>query len=121
MSTRSTIAVVHPDGSVSQVDCHFDGYVDGVGAMLHNHYNDYDSAAALIAKGSIISLESTLLQSEFYAQERDEYDLEIYHYESYEDYYYNLQREEYNYVFVEGEWFWLTEQFISISSVLTKG
>ena len=38
MSTRSSIAVQNPDGTVAAVYCHFDGYLEGVGFELAAGY-----------------------------------------------------------------------------------
>lgn len=53
MATRSTIAIEHADGRVTQVYCHFDGYPAGVGRTLLEHYTDPVKAAELIAHGGI--------------------------------------------------------------------
>ena len=53
MSTRSTIAIEYQDGSVDQVYCHFDGYLEGVGKTLLEHYTDPDKVKALMNLGDI--------------------------------------------------------------------
>lgn len=53
MSTRSTISVVLNDGTVRSIYCHFDGYLEGVGAQLLKHYNSQDLADALIKLGDL--------------------------------------------------------------------
>ncbi len=37
MATRSTIALEFADGTVEQVYCHWDGYLDHNGALLRDH------------------------------------------------------------------------------------
>lgn len=53
MSTRSSIAVEHANGSVSAVYCHFDGYLDGVGAALVADHASQEAAEALVALGDL--------------------------------------------------------------------
>ena len=56
MATRSTIAIAREDGSVAQVYCHWDGYLENNGVLLVNHYNTADKVEELIAGGDISSL-----------------------------------------------------------------
>jgi hypothetical protein len=56
MSTRSSIAVQHADGSVSAVYCHFDGYLEGVGAELVSKHDSQDAAEALVSLGDLSSV-----------------------------------------------------------------
>ena len=55
MGTRSTIAVKHGN-RIKAVYCHWDGYVEGVGATLLEHYQASPKANNLIALGNISSL-----------------------------------------------------------------
>jgi hypothetical protein len=56
MSTRSNIIVEHTDKTVKRVYCHFDGYLEGVGATLLEHYNTQELAEALVVPGDMSSL-----------------------------------------------------------------
>lgn len=56
MSTRSNIAIVHPDGTVQSIYVHSDGYPSGVGATLLNHYTDVAKVKELISLGGLSSL-----------------------------------------------------------------
>jgi len=56
MATRSRIGIVNEDGTVSSIYCHWDGYVEGVGAYLVNFYTDRDKVKALIDLGAISCL-----------------------------------------------------------------
>lgn len=56
MATRSTIAMENPDGSVTSIYCHWDGYPENNGQILLDHYSDPKKVKALIALGSISSL-----------------------------------------------------------------
>lgn len=61
MSTRSAIIMKTHDGSYVGIYCHYDGYEDGVGQTLLDHYGGdpktaADKVAALIALGDVSSL-----------------------------------------------------------------
>lgn len=56
MSTRSFIAKQNPDGTLTGIYCHFDGYPSGVGAVLREHYTNPAKVDSLLALGSISSL-----------------------------------------------------------------
>jgi hypothetical protein len=52
MATRSTIAIKQGD-KVTAIYCHFDGYKQGVGAILEAHYQDVDKVLRLMNLGNI--------------------------------------------------------------------
>lgn len=56
MSTRSTIGVERPDGSVVYVYCHYDGYPSHHVPILVGSYTTAELAEALLAPGDISSL-----------------------------------------------------------------
>jgi hypothetical protein len=56
MSTRSFIARIKEDGSISGVYCYFDGYPDGVGKILKENYSDSDKVNALLGLGDLSEL-----------------------------------------------------------------
>jgi hypothetical protein len=60
MATRSTIAVVQEGGSVRSVYCHFDGYPDGVGATLKEHYTDLAKIEQLLDLGDLSVLDKDI-------------------------------------------------------------
>ena len=62
MGTRSRIGVMHGD-KVKSIYCHWDGYLEGVGVTLLNHY---DSARAnnLVALGDLSALAKNLTAPE---------------------------------------------------------
>jgi len=77
MATRSAIAVMHGD-RVKGCYIHWDGYPEGVGATLINHY-DVIKANQLVALGNVSSLDAEIgVQHPFSSLEsdlsRDEYD-----------------------------------------------
>ena len=53
MSTRSLIGIQRPDGTITGVYCHSDGYPGGVGKVLREHYSDPSKVEQLIALGSL--------------------------------------------------------------------
>jgi hypothetical protein len=53
MSTRSMIGIEKEDGTVDAIYCHFDGYFDGVGKTLKEHYTERSKVEELISLGSI--------------------------------------------------------------------
>ena len=56
MGTRSTIALEFADGTVQQVYCHWDGYLEHNGAILQEHYTDPFKLRDLIDLGGLSSL-----------------------------------------------------------------
>lgn len=56
MSTRARIGIEEPDGSVTSIYSHWDGYPDGAGAILLEHYSQPDELRQLLALGDVSSL-----------------------------------------------------------------
>jgi hypothetical protein len=72
MATRSRIGIQNLDGSVNSIYCHFDGYPEGVGTTLKEHYSDRDELQKLIELGDISSLGDDLLTTIAYHRDRGE-------------------------------------------------
>ena len=70
MGTRSRVAVMHGDVCKS-VYCHYDGYLDYTGEILHKYY-DTVAANALIARGDNSGVKETLAEMNFYADRGEE-------------------------------------------------
>lgn len=118
MATRSRIGIENPDGSVTSVYCHWDGYPEYNGKMLIQHYNTEELAQKLIALGSISTLRPRIAPAVnethsfdipmeditvAYYRDRGE-PLRQQHHPSVRDYF-NGDIEEYGYLFTqEGEW-----------------
>jgi hypothetical protein len=68
MGTRSFISIKNPDNTYDTVYCHFDGYPDGVGKKLENHYGSEDKVRELIARGDMSSLAAKVDDCEFYTK-----------------------------------------------------
>ena len=58
MGTRSRIGVMHGD-KVKSIYCHWDGYLEGVGATLLKHYES-SKANNLVALGDMSSLQAEI-------------------------------------------------------------
>ena len=131
MGTRSTIALEYADGTVEQVYCHWDGYLEHNGKILQEYYSNPFILRDLIDLGDISSLRPTvgtkhdfshfstaLDQKEyealygdmttFYGRDRGETGTGAKKFASYEDYLLNHQYEEYEYILrsVHGEAVW---------------
>lgn len=53
MSTNSTIKIKRKDGTETGIYCHYDGYVEGVGATLQLAYNTAEKVEALLKLGDL--------------------------------------------------------------------
>ena len=60
MSTRSLIAIKNTDGTVSSIYCHWDGYPSNNGRLILEHYAEPGIINALLALGSLSSLQKRL-------------------------------------------------------------
>ena len=60
MATRSNIAIVNQDGSITGIYCHWDGYPEYVGKMLLNHYNNVGIINELMDLGDLSILSESL-------------------------------------------------------------
>ena len=61
MATNSRIGKMLPDGTIKQIYCHWDGYVEGgVGETLVEHYNTEENIDALLELGDLSQLAQNL-------------------------------------------------------------
>lgn len=122
MSTNSSIAVQHADGSISQVYCHWDGDLDWNGKHLVKYYNSQEIAQDLVELGSISTLQEFMYPDPkyphtfnraqekvtvFYHRDRGD-DLDVMRYDNMEHYKKSGQLEEFNYLFSNGKWSCIT-------------
>ena len=98
MGTRSTIALEFADGTVQQVYCHWDGYLEHNGQILARHYMDPFKVKELVALGGFSSLRETVEETGQGAYTQRGEDISINKFPSYEDYVMNHQYEEYEYI-----------------------
>lgn len=136
MATRSTIAIEYADGTVGQVYCHWDGYLDNNGRLLQENYTDPFKLQRLIDLGDISSLGPEIGDKHefdcpfsygtpeankwyddkrevttFYGRDRGEEGCTARTFKDYADYRANAQFEEYNYILrnVNGVATWFVE------------
>ena len=111
MSTRSTIGVVHADGTVSSIYCHWDGYLEHNGSKLLNFYHRQDQVEELIALGDLSVLGDDIVKCEAYCRDRgeDKDSTSAVRYKSIAIYKDNLETKEYNYLYANGKWYWAIE------------
>ena len=129
MATRSTIALEYADGTVEQVYCHWDGYLENNGEILFKHYADPFKLRDLIDLGDISSLgtvvgskhdfsrlDTQMPASEyerlyghmttFYGRDRGEEGVDAKKFKDFADYVENFQHEEYAYILrTDGQWY----------------
>ena len=116
MGTRSTIALEFADGSVSQVYCHFDGYLDGVGADLVRGYSDPFELRELIDGGDMSCI------GEPYTDRGESYeDTKARRFQNFDEYVAECQQEEYDYILrnVNGKATWFVRCYATGSEWVT--
>lgn len=147
MATRSTIAMEFPDGTVKQIYCHFDGYLENNGVLLNEHYNDNAKVEELLDLGDLSALGSDIGQKHpfsnpyqygsddfkkfndqykniclFYGRDRGETGVGAKTFANFEDYRINHQYEQYEYIKrLDGNWYVCydcSSEFVKLSSAL---
>lgn len=113
MSTRCYIGMLNDDGTVRAIYHHWDGYPEGVGKVLLNHYQNKDKINKLLDLGdmSIIGEEPIGYWSDNYTdgskcktyRERGERGVDAKTYSSINDYLESCL-EDYTYLFRNGKW-----------------
>jgi hypothetical protein len=98
MGTRSTIALEFADGTVEQVYCHWDGYLDHNGKILAGHYINPFKLKELIALGGFSSLSETVEATAETAYTQRGEECRIDKFKDIQDYVDNHQYEEYDYI-----------------------
>lgn len=76
MATRSIIGQVQEDASIKAIYCHWDGYLEGVGQTLADHYSDPAKVTELINLGDLSSLLPDTISSIAYGRNKGETDTE---------------------------------------------
>jgi len=137
MATRSTIALEFADGTVQQIYCHWDGYLEHNGEILLKHYSDPFKLRELIDMGDLSSLGTQIGQAHpfsphsspedqalyeaakaagyctFYARDRGETGVSAKKFKDFEDYKKNHQYEEYEYILrnIDGKAVWFVSMY----------
>jgi hypothetical protein len=115
MATRSTIALEFADGTVQQIYCHWDGYLDGVGAELQADYTDPFRLRDLIDEGDTSTI------GEPYSQRGE--DCPARKYKDIAEYFAECQQEEYDYILrnVDGVATWFVRCYATDGKWVTIG
>jgi hypothetical protein len=121
MGTRSTIALEYADGTVGQIYCHWDGYLEHNGSILFKHYSDPFKVRELLDNGDMSSLTETVEGCTFY-KERGEV-CPQHMFTNCADYTDNHAYEEYEYILrKDGNWYVKCHDapYVLLSTALTK-
>ena len=131
MATRSTIAIEYADGTVDQIYCHWDGYLEHNGEILRTYYTDPFKLQRLIDLGDLSSLGPDIGDQHefdcphkygtpeyeawsdahrevctFYGRDRGETGTGAKRFKNFEEYAREHQREEYEYILRrDGNWY----------------
>ena len=147
MGTRSTIALEYADGTVEQVYCHWDGYLEHNGKILFENYMDPFKLRDLIDQGDLCSLGPNIGQTHpfsphsnkedqalyeaareagwttFYARDRGETGVSARKFTDFEHYKATHQCEEYEYILrTDGKWYVATDDsnYTELTTLLLK-
>ena len=119
MATRSNIAIVNQDKSISSIYCHWDGYPEYVGKLLLNHYTTADIVNELLKLGNLSILAENVNPTEShtfdkpqdrvcvaYGRERGEKDQEAIVFEDLGEFEDSAKNSwaDYQYLFDNGKW-----------------
>ena len=123
MGTRSTIALEFADGSVSQVYCHWDGYLENNGAILAQNYTDPFKVRALVDLGGFSSLCATVEATAETAYTKRGEDKDVNRYMNADEYFDCSQQEEYDYILrnVDGTATWFVRCYATDGVWCTLG
>lgn len=119
MATRSTIAVQHPDGKVTQIYAHWDGYPSWNGRLLFVYYSDYLKAKELVSLGDLSKLAQKIYPTSpnhtfdtpqpevcvYYGRDRGEEGVYPKIFQNLDQYVQDAPFEEYNYILINGVWY----------------
>jgi hypothetical protein len=103
MGTRSTIAIEFADNSVSQIYCHWDGYLDNNGRILSEHYKDPFKVRELIDLGDFSSLRDTIAETAAGCYSQRGEDCQARRYKDTDEYFDCCQQEEYDYLLTQAD------------------
>jgi hypothetical protein len=111
MGTRSTIALEFADGTVGQIYCHWDGYLDHNGKILQGAYTDPFEVRSLLDAGDMSCLGENIEGCEFYSQRGEECPQRMF--KDFAEYVREAQFEEYDYILrkVGGESVWFVRSY----------
>ena len=122
MATKSTIAVIHEDHTISQIYCHYDGQLTHNGKLLSEKYDTLLRVEFLISKGDLNMLREKVTPNHdlehsfnnpqkdvclYYGRDGDNDDnvnTEPRKFANISDYRLYLKSQDLNYLFVDGRW-----------------
>ena len=133
MGTRSTIALEYADGTVDQIYCHWDGYLEHNGQILARHYINPFKVQKLMEQGDMSSLAPEIGTQHsfekapqgvctFYKRDRNESGTGAKRFKDYADYIENHQYEEYEYILrqVDGKAVWFVADHDNVYETLEQ-
>lgn len=100
MSTHATIAAVMADNTITMTRINYDGYLDYTGRVLRKYFNNLDSISKLFAS-EVRAIDLDTGEINFY-ERNDYYPQKL---NSIFEWYKLMPDEEYNYIFVNNQWF----------------
>ena len=113
MSTRATISYFDEDTKkYHSIYLHNDGYLEGAGKILKEHYSSLKKVKELVALGSISILGDTPEEGVTFAYHRDRGDEWADNEPLVTSRLKKADRQEFNYLFENGEWFVVMENGI---------
>lgn len=92
MSGNATINLYLDNGQMDSIYIHWDGYIDSVGRILEESYQNKEKIQALINRGSASSLEKEIEYMNFYEDDNTPRRL------SSENFFHSPYRQEFNYL-----------------------
>jgi hypothetical protein len=117
MGTRSTIALEYADGTVGQIYCHWDGYLEHNGQILLKHYTDPFKVRELLDGGDTSTLDTSVSGCDFYSNLGDYVPQRMY--KDFAEYQSQASMEEYNYCLRrDGKWY--VEFYGEFNGLLTE-
>lgn len=117
MATRSAIGM-EKDGKILAIYCHWDGYLENNGEILHRHYRTTEKIFQLLSHGDLSSLGAEIGEKhdfhtrehtnwcKYYGRDRGEVGAEMQVFDSREEFvnWYSDHGSEYFYLWDKGHW-----------------
>ena len=105
MATRSTIALEYLDGTIGQIYCHWDGYLEHNGKILFEYWKSPAKVQEMIELGDMSGLGVDIGRCTFYGRDVGEDNVSAKEFESFQDYVNNHEFEEYDYILRHEGWY----------------
>jgi hypothetical protein len=117
MATRSTIALEYADGTVDQIYCHWDGYLEHNGKILQESWQDPFKVQEMMNLGDMSALGNFIGEKHdfndiddrgctFYGRDRGEEKVSAKRFVNFDAYRLSRECEEYNYILrTDGKWY----------------